>query len=98
MRTIHGVILMAVGLPLIVNAVEPAAAAVVTGDNTSAVQSVKPMRTHAFKASAKMEMLRPGEVKPQGWLRDWCVTARKGYISRMDEIDKTPWSPNLSGE
>ena len=29
-----------------------------------------PERTHAFKAPAKMEMLRPGEVKPLGWLRD----------------------------
>jgi hypothetical protein len=46
------------------------------------------VRTHAFKTPAKMEMLRPGEVKPQGWLRDWCITARTGYISRMDEIDK----------
>ena len=46
------------------------------------------MRTHAFKKPAKMEMLRPGEVNPQGWLRDWCVTARNGYISRMDEIDQ----------
>ncbi len=47
-----------------------------------------PARTHSFKIPAKMEMLRPGEVKPQGWLRDWCITARNGYISRMDEIDQ----------
>ena len=47
-----------------------------------------PVRTHALKVPAKMEMLRPGEVKPRGWLRDWCVTARNGYISRMDEIDQ----------
>ena len=47
-----------------------------------------PTRMHAFRNPAKMEMLRPGEVKPQGWLRDWCVTARNGYISRMDEIDQ----------
>ena len=79
---------MAVGLPLIVNVVEPAAAASVAVDNTNAVQTVTPMRTHTFKTSAKMEMLRPGEVKPKGWLRDWCVTARNGYVSRMDEIDK----------
>ena len=51
-------------------------------------QADVPKRTHAFKNPAKMEMLRPGEVKPQGWLRDWCVTARNGYISRMDEIDQ----------
>lgn len=86
MRTIYITVVVAVGLSLNVNAAEPSATAVVTVDNTNAVRSVKPMRTHAFKTSAKMEMLRPGEVKPQGWLRDWCVTARKGYISRMDEI------------
>ena len=84
---ISGTILAAAGLSLTANAVEPATA-VVTVDNTNAVQSVRPTRTHAFKVPAKMEMLRPGEVKPQGWLRDWCVTARNGYISRMDEIDQ----------
>ena len=47
-----------------------------------------PERTHAWKVPPKMEMLRPGEVKPQGWLRDWCVTAKRGYVSRMDEIDQ----------
>ena len=52
------------------------------------VHAGAPVRAHAFKNPAKMEMLRPGEVKPQGWLRDWCVTARNGYISRMDEIDQ----------
>ena len=35
-----------------------------------------------------MEMLRPGEVKPQGWLRDRCLAAKAGYVSRMDEVDK----------
>ena len=49
---------------------------------------IAPERTHALKVPAKMEMLRPGEVKPQGWLRDWCVTARDGYVSRMDELDQ----------
>lgn len=49
---------------------------------------IAPERTHVLKVPAKMEMLRPGEVKPQGWLRDWCVTARDGYVSRMDEIDQ----------
>ena len=52
--------------------------------------AVAPARTHAFKNPAKMEMLRPGEVKPQGWLRDWCVTARNGYVSRMDERLERP--------
>lgn len=48
----------------------------------------RPNRTHAWKTPAKMEWLRPGEVKPRGWLRDWCVSARKGYVSRLDEVDK----------
>ena len=49
---------------------------------------IAPTRPYAFKVPAKMELLRPGEVKPCGWLRDWCVTARNGYVSRMDEIDR----------
>ena len=51
------------------------------------VNGAAPERTHAFTKPAAMEMLRPGEVKPRGWLRDWCVTAKNGYISRMDEVD-----------
>ena len=48
---------------------------------------MKPERTHELKVPAAMEMLRPGEVKPRGWLRDWCVTARDGYVSRLGQID-----------
>ncbi len=51
------------------------------------MNSSLPSRTHDVEIPAAMEMLRPGEVKPLGWLRDWCVTARDGYVSRMDEID-----------
>ena len=54
---------------------------------TVAIAETAPERTHALKVPAKMEMLRPGEVKPQGWLRDWCVTARDGYVSRLGEVD-----------
>ena len=46
-----------------------------------------PTRTHALKVPAKMEMLRPSEVKPQGWLRDWCEAARDGYVSRLGELN-----------
>ena len=45
------------------------------------------MTTLPLALPLAMEMLVPGEVKPQGWLRDWCVTARNGYVSRMDEVD-----------
>ena len=30
--------------------------------------------------------LPPGEIEPQGWLRDWCRTARDGYTGHMDEM------------
>ena len=30
--------------------------------------------------------LPPGEIEPQGWLRDWCQTARDGYTGHMDEL------------
>ena len=30
--------------------------------------------------------LPPGEIEPQGWLRDWCMRARDGYTGHMDEI------------
>ena len=49
---------------------------------------VLPERTHEWKIPSKMEMLRPGEVKPRGWLRDRCLAAKAGYVSRMDEVDK----------
>ena len=29
--------------------------------------------------------LPPGAVEPEGWLRDWCLKARDGYTSHMDE-------------
>ena len=45
------------------------------------------MPTFPLTNPLAMEMLVPGEVKPRGWLRDWCVTARDGYVSRMDEVD-----------
>jgi uncharacterized protein len=30
--------------------------------------------------------LPPGEIQPQRWLRDWCLTARDGYTGHMDEF------------
>ncbi len=47
-----------------------------------------PARTHAFAIPSAMETLRPGEVRPAGWLRDRCLAAKNGYISRMDEVDQ----------
>ena len=32
-------------------------------------------------------ILPPGTVEPQGWLRDWCLTARDGFTGHMDEYD-----------
>ena len=31
--------------------------------------------------------LPPGAVSPDGWLRDWCLTARQGYTGHLDEYD-----------
>jgi len=31
--------------------------------------------------------LPPGAVEPDGWLRDWCLTAKAGYTGHMDEVD-----------
>ena len=31
--------------------------------------------------------LPPGAVEPDGWLRDWCLSARDGYTGHMEEID-----------
>lgn len=33
-----------------------------------------------------MKRLALGEVKPAGWLRDWCETARDGYTSNMESV------------
>ena len=30
--------------------------------------------------------LPPGEIEPQRWLRDWCLTARDGYTGHMADI------------
>ncbi|MDD4869015.1 MAG: hypothetical protein PHR77_00540, partial [Kiritimatiellae bacterium] len=30
--------------------------------------------------------LPPGQVEPEGWLRDWCIAARDGYTGHADEI------------
>ena len=44
-------------------------------------------RPRDLMAPPSLVPLRPGEVKPRGWLRDWCFTARNGYVSRLDEVD-----------
>jgi uncharacterized protein len=31
--------------------------------------------------------LPPGAIEPEGWLRDWCLTARDGYTGHMDDVD-----------
>lgn len=60
---------------------------VVAASNVCGSDKPPVKRTHQLKRPAKMEMLRPGEVKPTGWLREWCVIARNGYVSRFGQID-----------
>ena len=46
-------------------------------------------------AEGMMTRLDPGEVKPRRWLRDWCETARDGYLLHLDEYDaefRRAWS------
>jgi hypothetical protein len=31
--------------------------------------------------------LPPGVVEPEGWLRDWCLSAKDGFTGHMDEYD-----------
>ena len=41
--------------------------------------------------------LPPGAVEPAGWLRDWCLAARDGFIGHLDEDDdefKRAWAPD----
>jgi hypothetical protein len=33
--------------------------------------------------------LRPGQVQPEGWLRDWCQTAADGLAGRADQLVRT---------
>ncbi|MEN6536625.1 MAG: beta-L-arabinofuranosidase domain-containing protein [Bryobacteraceae bacterium] len=47
--------------------------------------------------------LPPGAVEPEGWLRDWCVTAKNGYTGHMDDYDqafKQAWAADytMTGE
>ena len=47
--------------------------------------------------------LPPGAVVPEGWLRDWCLTARDGYTGHLDEFDvafRQAWAADyrLTGE
>lgn len=34
-----------------------------------------------------LERLTLGEVKPVGWLRDWCETAKAGQTRDMESVD-----------
>jgi hypothetical protein len=31
--------------------------------------------------------LPPGAIAPEGWLRDWCLTAKDGYTGHMEDVD-----------
>ena len=57
----------------LVSAAEPAASA-------SYARPYEPPTRPAFIA------LPPVAVEPQGWLRDWCLTARDGYTGHMDDV------------
>jgi len=67
---------------------------------TGKVNYARPFETQARPAFIA---LPPGAVKPEGWLRDWCLAARDGYTGHMDEYDdefKRAWAPDhkMTGE
>ena len=41
----------------------------------------------ATETAPALERLTLGEVKPAGWLRDWCETAKVGYTRDMESVD-----------
>lgn len=46
---------------------------------------------------ADFTALAPGKVRPTGWLRDWCLTTKGGYIGHLDDIDRhfqIAWTTN----
>lgn len=51
---------------------------------------------HIIESSSLLP-LPAGAVKPKGWLKDWCETARDGYIGHLDEVDehfRIAWTTN----
>jgi hypothetical protein len=36
--------------------------------------------------------LRPGQIEPEGWLRDWAMAARNGLTGHMEEIIPPEWA------
>ena len=49
------------------------------------------------EAPSAFEPLAPGAVRPAGWMRDWCETARDGYIGHLDDVDRhfqIAWTTN----
>lgn len=56
-------------------------------DNGAHARVLSEIRKHyaQAKASPRLIPLAPGEVKPQGWLRDWAETAAKGITGQLGE-------------
>jgi hypothetical protein len=44
-------------------------------------------RSFELATRAAYIALPPGAVEPEGWLRDWCLTAKGGYTGHMDDVD-----------
>ena len=45
------------------------------------------LRVHPLPTQPAMTPLPPGQVMPQGWLKDWCETMRDGITGHLDEQD-----------
>jgi len=61
------------------------------GQASAAEPSTKPdkcLYAPTFEGAARPALLAlpPGAIEPQGWLGDWCITARDGYTGHMDDV------------
>ena len=68
------------------------AAAEVNPPSPTRVNYARPFETPTRPAFIP---LPAGTVTPEGWLRDWCLTARDGYTGHLDEYDvafKQAWA------
>ncbi len=57
----------------------------VVATDRRAVGEVNYGRPHEPATHSAFIPLPPGAVEPGGWLRDWCLAAKDGYTSHMDE-------------
>jgi uncharacterized protein len=76
MKTRHPILRSALILLAVARAAQP--------QNTPTVNYGRPFEPPTRPAFIP---LPAGAVEPEGWLRDWCLTAKDGYTGHMDDYD-----------